>query len=112
MPIEAQEATNRKKIITLSKPEDKMDEILLFVKKQIEKGNQIFWVCPLIEESAFLDYSSVKIKFDLIHKKFPNNVGLIHGALNKDEKANFDLSINAVKELFQSAIKIDNDLGK
>ena len=32
--------------------------------------------------------------------------------LNKDEKANFDLSINAVKELFQSAIKIDNDLGK
>ena len=32
--------------------------------------------------------------------------------LNKDEKANFDLSINAVKELFQSAIKIDNDLEK
>ena len=32
--------------------------------------------------------------------------------LDKDEKANFDLSINAVKELFQSAIKIDNDLGK
>ena len=33
-------------------------------------------------------------------------------SLNKDEKENFDLSINAVKELFQSAIKIDNDLGK
>ena len=32
--------------------------------------------------------------------------------LNKDEKANFDLSINAVKKLFLSAIKIDNDLGK
>ena len=33
-------------------------------------------------------------------------------SLNQDEKANFDLSINAVKELFQSAIKIDNDLKK
>ena len=30
--------------------------------------------------------------------------------LNKDEKANFNLSINAVKELFDSAIKIDADL--
>ena len=32
--------------------------------------------------------------------------------LNKNEKENFNLSINAVKELFQSAVKIDNDLGK
>ena len=32
--------------------------------------------------------------------------------LSKDEKANFDLSINAVNELFQLAVKIDSDLGK
>ena len=32
--------------------------------------------------------------------------------LTKEEKINFDLSISAVKELFQSAIKIDSDLGK
>ena len=32
--------------------------------------------------------------------------------LSKSEKNNFDLSINAVKELFESAIKIDNHLGK
>jgi len=76
----------RKNIITLSKPEKKINELWPFIKKQLNNKNQIFWVCPLIEESAFLDYSSVKIKFDLIHKKFPNNVGLIHGALNKDEK--------------------------
>ena len=37
---------------------------------------------------------------------------VIELSLNKDEKANFDLSINAVKKLFLSAIKIDNDLGK
>ena len=78
----------RKKIITLSKPEKKMDEIWPFIKKQINGDNQVFWVCPLIEESAFLDYSSAKKKFELIHKKFPNKVGLIHGALEKDEKDN------------------------
>ena len=78
----------RKKIITLSKPEKKMYEIWPFVKKQIEDDNQIFWVCPLIEESAFLDYSSAKKKFELINKKFPKKVGLIHGALEKEDKEN------------------------
>ena len=36
--------------------------------------------------SKFLDYSSAKEKFEIINKIFPNKVGLIHGALNKDEK--------------------------
>jgi ATP-dependent DNA helicase RecG len=76
----------RKKIITLSKPEKKINELWPFIKKQINNQNQIFWVCPLIEESRFLDYSSAKKKFDIIDKKFPGKVGLIHGALEKYEK--------------------------
>ena len=77
---------NRKKIITLSKPEKKINELWSFIKRQINSDNQVFWVCPLIEESSFLDYSSAKKKFDIINKKFPNKVALIHGALNKIEK--------------------------
>jgi ATP-dependent DNA helicase RecG len=77
---------NRKKIITLSKPEKKINELWPFVKNQVEKDNQVFWVCPLIEESSILDYSSAKKKFELINNKFKNKVGLIHGALEKNEK--------------------------
>ena len=40
----------------------------------------------MIEESKLLDYSSAKKKFDIINKKFPGQVGLIHGNLSKDEK--------------------------
>jgi len=76
----------RKKIITLSKPEKKINELWSFINKQTNIGNQVFWVCPLIEESSFLDYSSAKKKFDIINKKFPNKVALIHGALDKTEK--------------------------
>ncbi len=76
----------RKKIITLSKPEKKINELWPFLQNQINEKNQIFWVCPLIKESKFLDYSSAKEKFDLILKKFPGKVGLIHGALDKIEK--------------------------
>ena len=50
----------RKSIITLSKPEKKINDLWPFIKKQIYNKNQIFWFCPLIEESSFLDYSSAK----------------------------------------------------
>ena len=78
--------SNRKNIITLSKPEEKMDEIMLFIKKQIKNGNQIFWVCPLIEESKKLDYTAAIKKYNYLSKIFFNKVGLIHGNLKKEEK--------------------------
>ena len=70
----------------MSKPEKKINELGQYVKKQININNQVFLVCPLIEESSFLDYSSAKKKYELINKRFPNKVGLIHGALDKEEK--------------------------
>ena len=76
----------RKNINTLSKPEKKINELWPFIEKQILDNNQVFWVCPLIEESAFLDYSSAKKKFEIISKQFPKKVGLIHGALKNEEK--------------------------
>ena len=82
----SEKPAERKKIITLSKPEKKMNEIWPFIKKQINQDNQVFWVCPLIEESSFLDYTSAKKKFELISEKFPKKVGLIHGALEKENK--------------------------
>ena len=42
---------NRKEIKTYSKLDTKINEIINFIKKQINNGNQVFWVCPLIEES-------------------------------------------------------------
>ena len=52
---------NRKEITTLSKLDKKIDEILAFLKKQVKNGNQIFWVCPLIEESKKVDHQSLSL---------------------------------------------------
>ena len=91
---------DRKNIITLVKPENKISELWPLLKKEISLNRQIFWVCPLIEESNKLNYSSVKKKYDLIKKIFPGQVGLIYGSLNKEEK---DKTLN---RFFEKKIKI------
>ncbi len=76
----------RKNIITLIKPEKKLYEILPLLKKEISLERQIFWVCPLIDVSSNLNYTSAKKKFEQMNKLFPNQVGLIHGGIDKKIK--------------------------
>ena len=76
----------RKEIITLIKPESKFEEIVPLIKKQIKLNYQVFWVCPLIEQSKKLNFSSAKNKFEDINKLFPDNVGLIHGNMSIDQR--------------------------
>ena len=73
---------------TYSKLETKIDEVLKFVKKEIDLGNQVFWVCPLIDESKKIDHSSAIKKFDFLKKIFPNQVALLHGKTDQDKKEN------------------------
>ena len=77
---------NRKEIKTYSKPEIKSKEIIMFVEKQISQNNQVFWVCPLIEESKKVDHQSSIKRYEYLKNIFKNKVGLLHGALNKEEK--------------------------
>ena len=81
-----QKPLNRKDILTLSKPENKIKELWPYIKKNIKNKNQVFWVCPLINKSKFLDYSSAITRFDEIKKKFSNKIGLLHGSMDKNEK--------------------------
>jgi len=80
--------SNRKEVKTYSKLESKIDDVINFVKKEIKEGNQIFWVCPLIEESKKLDHQSSVTKYKFLNKIFPNNVALLHGKINNEEKEN------------------------
>ncbi len=77
---------SRKPIKTYSKLENKIDDVIKFIKKEIKSGNQIFWVCPLIEESKKLDHSSAVKKFEFLNKLFPNQVSLLHGKTEQDDK--------------------------
>ena len=79
---------SRKSIKTYSKLENKIDDVIKFVRKEISLGNQIFWVCPLIEESKRIDHTSAIKKFEYLKKLFPKQVLLLHGKTTIDEKEN------------------------
>jgi len=77
---------NRKEVKTYSKLESKIDDVINFVKKEIKEGNQVFWVCPLIEESKKIDHQSSVTKYKFLSELFPNKVALLHGRIDSDEK--------------------------
>ena len=77
---------NRLPILTYSKPEKKIDELVEIIKKNLSENNQVFWVCPLIKDSQILDYASVTKRYEWLKKKFPSQTSILHGELKQDEK--------------------------
>ena len=76
----------RKPVKTYSKLESKINDVIRFVKKEIKLGNQIFWVCPLIEESKKIDHTSAVKKSEYLKRIFPKEVFLLHGKTTAEEK--------------------------
>ncbi len=79
---------NRQPIKTYSKNETKINEVINFIKGEISKKNQVFWVCPLINESKKMDHQSATEKYKYLSEIFKNKVDIIHGAMGKEEKDN------------------------
>ena len=77
---------NRLPILTYSKPEKKILELIQIIKKQIKKGNQVFWVCPLINDSKHLNYSSVNTRYNWLKKAFPKDTAILHGEIKVEDK--------------------------
>ncbi len=77
---------NRLPILTYSKPEKKINELINIIDKNILDKNQIFWVCPLIKESQILNYSSVLKRYEWLKKRFPLKTNILHGELKQNEK--------------------------
>ena len=65
----------------------RLDEVAAGVQRQIERGAQIFWVCPLVEESEVSDLAAAtERQADLAARFGAEAVGLVHGRQKGSEK--------------------------
>jgi ATP-dependent DNA helicase RecG len=65
----------------------KLDEVYEGLKRVLQRGEKIYWVCPLVEESEVLDLAAAADRYEDLLKWFgPEKVGLVHGQMKGPEK--------------------------
>ena len=76
----------RKPIETRILPLQRLDDVIDGVGRAVKKGDQVYWVCPLVEDSDLIDLSSVEDRHRQLTAIFGDRVGLLHGRLTAQEK--------------------------
>ena len=62
-------------------------DVLDFARQQLQKGHQMYVICPLIEESETLDVKNAQAIYEDLCQTFPEfTVGLLHGKMRPSEK--------------------------
>ncbi len=67
-------------------PISRVGDVTARLVQTIEQGAQVYWVCPLVEESDQLDLISAEQRHESLKKLFGDKVGLIHGRMKGVEK--------------------------
>lgn len=77
----------RSPIVTRTIDQNRRDEVIERVHAAALEGRQVYWVCPLIEESEALQLQTATDTHALLAEALPDlNVGLVHGRLKPAEK--------------------------
>ncbi|MCB9251839.1 MAG: ATP-dependent DNA helicase RecG [Flavobacteriales bacterium] len=87
----------RVEIKTVHRYENARSDLFKFLKNEISKGRQVYYVYPLIIESEKLDYQNLLDGFHYLKSHFPEpgyKLGMVHGKMKASDK---DLVMNAFK---------------
>ena len=77
----------RKPIVTLHKYNNQATSLYSGIRKQIEEGRQVYFVFPLIEESAKLDLQNLEEGYKTLCEVFPEyKLSKVHGRMKPAEK--------------------------
>lgn len=78
----------RTPIVTKVFSDARRDNVILTIAEEVARGRQVYWVCPLIEESETLDLQNATATHQQLCEALPDEVvGLLHGRMPAAEKA-------------------------
>ena len=106
----------RQKIDTIVIPDSRRYEIIQRVNEACQQGRQVYWVCPLVEESELLDAQAAENTSDLLKQSLPDQrIGLVHGRMKSEEKSNIiklfktgDLNILVATTVIEVGVDVPN----
>ena len=79
----------RKPVETVVIPDSRRDEVVQRVHQACKDKKQVYWVCTLIEESEVLQCQAAEDAAELLKQALTDiRVGLVHGRMKSEEKAN------------------------
>jgi ATP-dependent DNA helicase RecG len=77
----------RTPIVTKVVSEARRDEVVERIRSQLAEGRQVYWVCPLIEESESVDLINATQTHEALSAALPGTqVGLLHSRMPPAEK--------------------------
>jgi len=77
----------RSPIVTRAIDQNRRIEVIERVHAAAQEGRQVYWVCPLIEESEVLQLQTATETYETLAEALPDLVvGLVHGRLKPAEK--------------------------
>jgi ATP-dependent DNA helicase RecG len=78
----------RTPVLTKVFADNRRDAVLATIADEVGRGRQVYWVCPLIEESEHIDLQNATETHAQISAALPGHtVGLLHGRMPAAEKA-------------------------
>lgn len=76
----------RQDIKTVVTPLARMDEVIGGVQRAMAKGERVYWICPLVEESETSDLAAAEDRADDLRRILGEGVGLAHGQMKAAER--------------------------
>ena len=56
-----------------------LPDVLDGIARQLDRGAQVYWVCPLVAESEALDVAAAEERYIVLKERFGDRVGMAHG---------------------------------
>ncbi|OZI34911.1 ATP-dependent DNA helicase RecG [Bordetella genomosp. 10] len=78
----------RTPVVTKLVSDARREEVIAHIAQAARQGRQVYWVCPLVEESEALELQTAVDTHQALCEALPDlRVGLVHGRLSQSEKA-------------------------
>ncbi len=82
----SEKPAGRQKIRTTLHSLATIDDVTDGIARALDRGDQVFWVCPMVSENEMLDVAAAEARFRILRTRFGARLGLAHGQMETEQR--------------------------